>query len=83
MHRQLATKNVLGAVQNSLIRIAAGKFKAGFHTDDASTGGIKLAPFHDQAALITPDIQALLDKTYAGLADGSIKTNVVVDQQPK
>jgi basic membrane protein A len=78
-----ATKNVVGAVQSSLIRIAAGKFTPGFHTDDASTGGIKLAPFHDQAALITPAIQTLLDTTYAGLADGSIKTNVVVDQQPK
>jgi basic membrane protein A len=74
-----ATKNVLGAVTDSLLRIAAGRFKAGFHTDDASTGGIKLAPFHDKEADVPADVKTLLDTTYAGLADGSIKPNVTVD----
>ena len=74
-----ATKNVVGAVQESLLRIAADKFTPGFHTDDASTGGIKLAPFHDKDADVPADVKTLLDTTYAGLADGSIKTNVVVD----
>jgi basic membrane protein A len=78
-----ATKNVKGSVMDSLLRIAADNFTPGFHTDDASTGGITLAPFHDKDADVPADVKTLLDTTYAGLADGSIKTNVVVDGQPK
>jgi basic membrane protein A len=74
-----ATKNVAGAVRDSLLRIADNKFTAGFHTDDASTNGIGLAPFHDKEADVPADVKTLLDTTFAGLADGSIKTNVVVD----
>jgi basic membrane protein A len=74
-----ATKNVTGAVRDSLLRIAADSFKGGFHTDDASTGGIGLAPFHDAASQVTAETQTLLDTTFKGLADGSIKTNVTVD----
>ncbi|MDQ3553471.1 MAG: BMP family ABC transporter substrate-binding protein [Chloroflexota bacterium] len=74
-----ATKNIVKAVQDSLLRIAAGEFTPGFHTDDASTNGIGLAPYHDQADKVTPEIQTLLDETFDGLADGSIETGVVVD----
>jgi basic membrane protein A len=74
-----ATKNIVEAVKNSLLRIAQGQFTPGFHTDDASTNGIGLAPFHDMDSAVAADVKALLDTTYAGLADGSIKTNVTVD----
>jgi len=74
-----ATKNIVKAVQDSLLRIAAGAFTPGFHTDDASTNGIGLAPYHDQADRVTPEIQTLLDETFQGLADGSVETGVVVD----
>jgi basic membrane protein A len=74
-----ATKNVEGAVRDSLLRIASDQFKAGFHTDDASTNGIGLAPFHDQAAAVSAETQTLIDTTFAGLADGTIKPNVTVD----
>ena len=74
-----ATKNVLGAVRDSLLRIAAGQFKAGFHTDDASTNGVGLAPFHDQDSKVSAETKTLLETTLAGLADGSIKPNVTVD----
>jgi basic membrane protein A len=74
-----ATKNIVGAVRDSLLRIAADQFKPGIHLDDASTGGIGLAPFHDHEADVPADVQTLLDETFAGLADGSIKPNVVVD----
>ncbi|MBA3626327.1 MAG: BMP family ABC transporter substrate-binding protein [Chloroflexi bacterium] len=74
-----ATKNIVKAVQDSLLRIAAGAFTPGFHTDDASTNGIGLAPYHDQADKVTQEIQTLLDETFEGLADGSIETGVVVD----
>ena len=74
-----ATKNVLGAVRDSLLRIASDQFKPGFHTDDASTNGVGLAPFHDQESKVSAETKTLLDATYAGLADGSIKPNVTVD----
>ena len=74
-----ATKNIVEAVKNSLLRIAQDQFTPGFHTDDASTNGIGLAPFHDMDADVPADVKALLDETFAGLADGSIKPNVVID----
>lgn len=74
-----ATKNVAGAVRDALLRIAADKFTPGFHTDNASTGGIGLAPFHDQAASVSAEVKTLLDTTFAGLADGSIVPKVTID----
>jgi len=74
-----ATKNVAGAVKDSLLRIASDKFTPGFHTDNASTNGIGLAPFHDMKADVPADVTALLEKTFAGLADGSIVPKVVID----
>jgi basic membrane protein A len=74
-----ATKNIVEAVKNSLLRIAQDQFTPGFHTDDASTNGIALAPFHDQDANVPAEVKTLLDTTLAGLADGSIVPNVTVD----
>jgi basic membrane protein A len=74
-----ATKNIVEAVKNSLLRIAQDQFTPGFHTDDASTNGIALAPFHDQDANVPAEVKTLLDTTFAGLADGSIVPNVTVD----
>jgi len=74
-----ATKNVMGAVRDALLRIASDQFKPGFHTDDASTSGIGLAPFHDQDSKVSAETKTLLETTLAGLADGSIKPNVTVD----
>ena len=74
-----ATKNIVEAVKQSLLRIAQDQFTPGFHTDDASTGGIGLAPFHDMDAEVPADVKALIETTFAGLADGSIETGVTVD----
>jgi basic membrane protein A and related proteins len=76
-----AVKNVEGAVRDSLLRIAAGAFTPGFHTDDASTGGIGLAPFHDFEDAVPQEVKDLLETTLAGLADGSIDPATVVDGQ--
>jgi basic membrane protein A len=76
-----ATKNIVEAVKNSLLRIAQDQFTPGFHTDNAATNGIGLAPFHDMDAEVSAEVKALIDETFKGLADGSIKTNVVVDGQ--
>jgi basic membrane protein A len=74
-----ATKNIVEAVKNSLLRIAQDQFTPGFHTDDASTNGIGLAPFHDMDAEVPAEVKTLLEDTFAGLADGSIKPAVTVD----
>jgi len=75
-----ATKNIVGALRDSLLRIASGEFAAGVHVDNASTGGIGLAPFHNFEGDVPQDVRDLLDQTYQGLADGSIETGAVVDQ---
>ena len=74
-----ATKNVKGAVHDSLFRIADGTWAAGFHTDNAQTNGIGLAPFHDKDADVPQAVKDLLATTFAGLADGSIVPDVVID----
>jgi len=74
-----ATKNIVEAVKNSLLRIAQDQFTPGFHTDNAATNGIGLAPFHDQEAAVPAEVQTLLDTTFAGLADGSIVPAVTID----
>ena len=74
-----ALKNVAGALTAALLALAAGSFSPGFHTDDAASGGVLLAPGHALAADITPAIQERLDATLRGLADGSIRPAVVID----
>jgi basic membrane protein A len=74
-----AMKDVTGAVTRALLRVAAGSFAAGFHTDDATTGGIVLAPPHELAGDLTGTISSRLDAVLRGLADGSIRPNVVID----
>lgn len=74
-----AMKNAKGAVHDALIRIASDEFKAGQHLDNAATGGVGLAPFHNFDAQVPQAVKDLLATTLAGLADGSIKTGVTVD----
>jgi basic membrane protein A and related proteins len=74
-----AMKNVAGAVTGALLRLAGGSFTPGFHTDDAASGGIVLAPGHDLAGDISAIDQDHLDTTLRGLADGSIQPDVVID----
>jgi len=74
-----ATKDIVASLQASLLRIAVGKFTAGFTTNNAANLGIALAPFHDNADKVSVETAKLLADTFAGLADGSIKTQVVVD----
>jgi basic membrane lipoprotein Med (substrate-binding protein (PBP1-ABC) superfamily) len=74
-----AMKNVTAALTAALLRLASGPFRPGFHTDDASTGGIMMAPGHDLAGDISPADQDHLDSALQGLADGSLRPAVVID----
>jgi basic membrane protein A len=74
-----ATKNIEGALHDSLLRIASDEFVAGVHVDNAATGGVGLAPFHNFEADVPQEVKDLLATTLAGLADGSITTGAVVN----
>jgi basic membrane protein A len=74
-----AMKNVAGAVTGALIRLAGGSFTPGFHTDDAASGGIMMAPPHELAGDLSTTIQDHLDAALRGLADGSLRPDVVID----
>jgi len=74
-----ATKNVKGAVHDSLFRIAAGEFAPGFHTDNAATNGIGLAPYHNFDSEVPQEVKDLIESTFAGLADGSIDSSIETD----
>jgi basic membrane protein A len=76
-----ATKNIVEAVKSSLLRIASDQFTPGFHTDNAATNGIGLAPYHDQDANVPAEVKTLIETTFAGLADGSIVPKVTIDGQ--
>ena len=76
-----ATKNIVDTLKASLLRIAADEFTPGFTTNDASTNGIALAPFHNFEDEISDDVKQLLEETFEGLADGSIVPDVTIDGQ--
>ncbi len=69
-----AEKKLVNAVTAALGAVSTGTDKGGAITWDASTtpAGVGLADYHDLASLVTPDIQALIDKALAGMKDGSV-----------
>ncbi len=69
-----AEKKLTDTVQAVVMSAADGTFKAGTVAYDASSTppAIGLSDYHDNAALITPEIQALLDTALAGFEAGSL-----------
>lgn len=69
-----AEKKLVDTVQAVVMSAADGSFKAGTVVYDASSTpqAIGLSDYHDNAALITPEIQALLDTALAGLQAGTL-----------
>ena len=69
-----AEKKLVDTVKAVVLSVASDTFKAGTVPYNAASEpqAVGLSPYHDNAALITPDIQALLDTALAGLKDGSI-----------
>ncbi|MGH2477331.1 MAG: BMP family lipoprotein, partial [Candidatus Limnocylindrales bacterium] len=61
-----AEKKLVDTVQAVVTSVAAGTFKAGTVAYNAASEppAIGLSPYHDNAALITPDIQALIDAAF-------------------
>ncbi len=67
-----AEKKIIAAITAAIERVADGSAVGGNITGDATNGGIGLAPYHDFEDLITPEIQAAIDKALADLAAGTV-----------
>jgi basic membrane protein A and related proteins len=69
-----AEKKLVATVTAVVLSVASDTFKAGTVAYNAASDpqAIGLSPYHDNAALITPDIQAKVDAALAGLKDGTI-----------
>ena len=67
-----AEKKIVIAIKAAIERVADGSAVGGDILGDATNGGIGLAPYHDFEDLITPEIQAAIDKALADLAAGTI-----------
>lgn len=70
-----AEKKLKDTVQAVVMSVADGTFKAGTVVYDASSTppAIGVSPYHDNAALITPEIQALVDKAFEDMKAGTLK----------
>jgi basic membrane protein A and related proteins len=69
-----AEKKLVATVTAVVLSVASDTFKAGTVPYNAASEpqAIGLSDYHDNAALITPDIQAKIDAALAGLKDGSV-----------
>ena len=69
-----AEKKLVATVTAVVLSVASDTFKAGTVAYNAASDpqAIGLSPYHDNAALITPEIQAKVDAALAGLKDGSV-----------
>jgi basic membrane protein A len=70
-----AEKKLKDTVAGVIESIPAGTFKAGNVSYNAASTppGIGLAPYHEFASLITPEIQAKIDGALAKMASGDLK----------
>ena len=66
-------KQVGVGVADVTIAAADGKFSSAPFVGTLANGGVGLAPFHDYASKVNPDLQSQLDAITKGINDGSIK----------
>jgi basic membrane protein A len=69
-----AEKKLVDTVKAVVLSVSTDTFKAGTVAYNAASNppAVGLSAYHDNAALITPDIQAKVDAALAGLKDGSL-----------
>lgn len=70
-----AEKKLKDTVQAVVESVADGTFMAGTVSYNAASDppAVGLSPYHDNEALITPEIQALLDKAFEDMKAGTLK----------
>jgi basic membrane lipoprotein Med (substrate-binding protein (PBP1-ABC) superfamily) len=74
-----ATKRVDVGVFNAIKAAQDGTFTGSTVLFSAQNDGVGLAPFHDTEAEIPAEVKTSIDETLAGLADGSITTDVTIE----
>jgi basic membrane protein A and related proteins len=69
-----AEKKLVDSTASAIGRVVDKTAKGGnvFLNAASDPPGVGLAPYHDNASLITPDIQAKIDKAFADLKGGSL-----------
>lgn len=69
-----AEKKLVDTVRAVVLSVASDTFKAGTVAYNAASTppAVGLSAYHDNAALITPDIQAKIDAAFKGFQDGSV-----------
>jgi basic membrane protein A len=69
-----AEKKLVDTVKAVVLSVASDTFKAGTVAYNAASEppAIGLSDYHDNAALITPDIQSKIDAAFDGFVDGSV-----------
>ncbi len=69
-----AEKKLVDTVKAVVLSVASDTFKAGTVAYNAASEpqAIGLSDYHDNASLVTPEIQALLDTALEGFKDGSL-----------
>ena len=69
-----AEKKLLDTVQAVVTSVSTDTFVPGTVAYNAASDpvAIGLAPYHENAALITPEIQSAIDAAFAGMVDGSL-----------
>ena len=69
-----AEKRVENAVKLAVVGISEGKLPAGDFLFNAANDGIGVSPFHDNAGMFGPEVQASLDAALAAMKVGSLQT---------
>lgn len=67
-----AEKKIIAAITAAIERVADGTAVGGNVSNDATNGGIGLAPFHNFEDAVTPEIRDAINEALQGLADGDI-----------
>jgi basic membrane protein A len=69
-----AEKHLALAISAAIVRISKGTDKGGNIVNDAKSDpvGVGISDFHDLKSMMTPALQAAIDKALAGLKDGSL-----------
>lgn len=65
-------KNIDNAVFEAITQMANGSFKGGVYSGTLENDGVSIAPYHDNASKVTPDIQSELDALKADIVAGKV-----------
>jgi basic membrane protein A len=73
-------KNMDVTTLEAIQAVVDGTFAGGLVTGTLANGGVGLAPYHDLASLVSPELQAELDAVRQGIIDGTISVAVPAAQ---